>query len=70
MARVDSKTPVGEWKEVCKGCHYRIAYNPGDIVSGRDDDDGSKYRYVSCPNCSRQRHLPDPDALDSSDYDC
>lgn len=69
MARVVSSKPEGEWKETCKGCHYKVAYHPGDIVSGRDEDDGTRYRYVKCPKCGRTRDLPDPNALDHSDYD-
>lgn len=57
MARVISEKPIGEVTYVCSNCHYEIGYHPGDIVSGRDEDDGTSYRYVVCPKCGKSKDL-------------
>lgn len=53
MARVIGNKPEGAWQEVCKGCHYKIEFSPADIYEGRDYDDWSRYKYVTCPKCKR-----------------
>lgn len=65
MARIINDTPRGSWQQDCPGCFRLIEFSPMDIHEGRDEDDGTRYKYVSCPSCKRTINL----LLKSSNYE-
>ncbi len=68
MTRVVSKKPVGEWEHVCKSCHYKVSFVPSDVWEGRDPDDNTQYRYVTCPSCHVMIDMPKRNDYEDDTY--
>lgn len=49
--------PKGGITIECPNCHWGVKYFPHDVVSGRDEDDNSRYCYFTCPKCNRSVNL-------------
>ena len=68
MAKIINNTPRGSWQQDCPHCLRLIEFSPKDIVSGRDPDDWSSYRYVTCPACKCSIDKPERSDYEDDTY--